>query len=56
MKYSRKTIGQGADVHPMSPDKFAGFVKSETDKYTSLIREEKCSRFWYGGCRGVVLD
>jgi tripartite-type tricarboxylate transporter receptor subunit TctC len=49
-------ISQGADVRPMSRDQFGEFVKMETEKYTLLIREEMCSRFWYGGCRGFVVD
>jgi tripartite-type tricarboxylate transporter receptor subunit TctC len=52
----RRLVGQGADVRPMSPDQFAAFVRSETDKYTVLIRHEMCARFWYGGCRGFVVD
>jgi tripartite-type tricarboxylate transporter receptor subunit TctC len=52
----QRLIGQGADVRPLSPDQFAAFVRSETDKYTVLIRHEMCARFWYGGCRGFVVD
>ena len=52
----QRLASQGADIRPMSPDQFAAFVKSETDKYAGLIREEMCARFWYGGCRGFVVD
>jgi hypothetical protein len=40
----------------MSIDQFTAFVKSETDKYALLIREQFCSRLWYGGCSGFIMD
>jgi tripartite-type tricarboxylate transporter receptor subunit TctC len=52
----QRLIGQGADVRPMSPDQFAAFVRAETNKYAAMIRQEMCARFWYGGCRGFVVD
>jgi tripartite-type tricarboxylate transporter receptor subunit TctC len=52
----QRLVGQGADVRAMSTEQFSAFVRSETDKYSSLIREEMCARFWYGGCRGFVVD
>jgi tripartite-type tricarboxylate transporter receptor subunit TctC len=52
----QRPITHGVDVPPMSPNQFARFVRSKTHKYTLLIREEMCSRFWYGGCRGFVAD
>jgi tripartite-type tricarboxylate transporter receptor subunit TctC len=52
----QRLVGQGADIRPMSPEEFAAFVRSETNKYTVLIRHEMCARFWYGGCRGFVVD
>jgi tripartite-type tricarboxylate transporter receptor subunit TctC len=52
----QRLTGQGADVRPMSIDQFTAFVKSETDKYALLIREEFCSRLWYGGCSGFIMD
>jgi tripartite-type tricarboxylate transporter receptor subunit TctC len=52
----QQLASQGADIRPMSPDQFGSFVKSETAKYTILVRQEMCSRFWYGGCRGFVMD
>lgn len=52
----QRLVGQGADLRPMSPDQFAAFVRSETNKYAALIRHGMCARFWYGGCRGFVVD
>jgi len=52
----QQLVSQGADVRPMSVDEFTAFVRSETDKYAILIRQEMCSRLWYGGCRGFVMD
>jgi len=52
----QRLVGQGADVRPMSADQFAAFVRAETNRYAALIREEMCARFWYGGCRGFVVD
>jgi tripartite-type tricarboxylate transporter receptor subunit TctC len=52
----QRLVSQGADVRPMSIDQFSAFVKSETDKYAILIRQEMCSRLLYGGCVGFVLD
>jgi len=52
----QRLVGQGADVRAMSTEQFSAFVRSETDKYSSLIREEMCARFWYGGCSGFVVD
>lgn len=52
----QRLAGQGADVRPMTVDQFSAFVKSETDKYALLIRQELCSRLWYGGCGGFVMD
>jgi tripartite-type tricarboxylate transporter receptor subunit TctC len=46
----------GADLTPMSVDEFRAFLKAETDKYTLLIRQEFCSRLWYGGCGGFPMD
>jgi len=52
----QKLVSQGADVRPMTVDQFSAFVKAETDKYAILIRQEMCSRLWYGGCGGFVMD
>jgi tripartite-type tricarboxylate transporter receptor subunit TctC len=52
----QRLVSQGADLRQMSTDQFADFVRAETDKYALLLREELCSRFWYGGCRGFVMD
>ena len=42
----------GAEVNPMSTVEFVAFVKSETSKYETLIKDEFCSRLLYGGCGG----
>jgi len=42
----------GAEVNPMSVGEFAGFVRFETSKYETLIRNEFCSKLLYGGCGG----
>jgi tripartite-type tricarboxylate transporter receptor subunit TctC len=45
-------VSSGAQITPMSPEQFTDFLKSETDKYTTLIQTEFCSNLWYGGCGG----
>ncbi len=52
----QRLVSQGADVRPMSVDQFTAFVKAETEKYALLIRAEFCSRLWYGGCGGFIMD
>ena len=52
----QRLVAQGADVRPMSVDQFSAFLKAETDKYAILIRQVMCSRLWYGGCGGFVMD
>jgi len=52
----QQLTSQGADIRPMSTEQFSSFVKSETEKYAILVRQEMCARFWYGGCRGFVMD
>lgn len=42
----------GAEANPMSTVEFAAFMKSETSKYETLIKDEFCSRLLYGGCGG----
>jgi len=42
----------GAEVNPMSTVEFAAFVRSETSKYETLIKDEFCSKLLYGGCGG----
>jgi tripartite-type tricarboxylate transporter receptor subunit TctC len=42
----------GAETNPMSLTEFAAFVRSETSKYETLIKDEFCSRLLYGGCGG----
>jgi tripartite-type tricarboxylate transporter receptor subunit TctC len=42
----------GAEVNPMSTVEFAAFVRSETSKYETLIKNEFCSKLLYGGCGG----
>ena len=42
----------GAEAMPMSVGEFAGFIRSETNKYEELIKKEFCSRLMYGGCGG----
>jgi len=48
----QRLADSGAEMTPMSADQFAGFLETETDKYTNLIRAEFCSNLWYGGCGG----
>jgi tripartite-type tricarboxylate transporter receptor subunit TctC len=50
-----RLLSAGADITPMSPDQVRAFVKSETDRYSTLIEEEFCSRFWFGGCTGYAV-
>jgi tripartite-type tricarboxylate transporter receptor subunit TctC len=42
----------GAEINPMSMVEFAAFVRSETSKYETLIKNEFCSKLLYGGCGG----
>jgi tripartite-type tricarboxylate transporter receptor subunit TctC len=48
----QRLLQSGADIAPMSPDQFAQFVRSETDKYRNIIDEDFCSKYGYGGCWG----
>jgi len=50
-----RLLGAGADITPMSPDQVRAFVKSETERYSTLMEEEFCSRFWFGGCTGYAV-
>ena len=47
-----RLIGDGADIDPMSPEQVGGFIRSEATEYQSVIADEFCSRFGYGGCAG----
>lgn len=42
----------GAEVNPMSTVDFVMFLKVETSKYETLIKDEFCSNLLYGGCGG----
>ena len=42
----------GAEANPMSPSEFASFLRLETGKFETLIRDEFCSKLLYGGCGG----
>jgi tripartite-type tricarboxylate transporter receptor subunit TctC len=42
----------GAEVNPMTVTEFASFLKSETNKYDALVKNEFCSKLLYGGCGG----
>lgn len=45
-------IRSGAESRTMLPSEFAAFIKGEMKKYDALIREEFCSKLFYGGCSG----
>ena len=45
-------MNAGAEVRPMSVPEFMSFVRSETDRYGTFIKQEFCSRLLYGGCGG----
>jgi tripartite-type tricarboxylate transporter receptor subunit TctC len=49
-----RLVRHGAEPMPMSVDQFAAFLKSESDKYEVLLRDEFCAKFLYGGCTGFV--
>jgi tripartite-type tricarboxylate transporter receptor subunit TctC len=47
-----RLIADGADIDPMSPEQVGIFIRSEASDYQSVINDEFCSRFGYGGCAG----
>jgi tripartite-type tricarboxylate transporter receptor subunit TctC len=47
-----RLIAGGADIEVMSPEQVGSFIRAEAAKYLSVITEEFCSRFGYGGCAG----
>jgi tripartite-type tricarboxylate transporter receptor subunit TctC len=49
---SEQVKREGGEIVPMSPEQFAGFVKSESERYAELLQEEFCSRLLFGGCLG----
>ena len=49
-----RLVRHGAEVAPMSVDQFAELLRSETGKYGSLLSDEFCAKFLYGGCTGFV--
>jgi tripartite-type tricarboxylate transporter receptor subunit TctC len=51
-----RLLNEGADIMLTSSDQFADFVRSEAENYSSLIQEEFCSRFGYGGCWGYTVQ
>ncbi|HMO29502.1 tripartite tricarboxylate transporter substrate binding protein [Enterovirga sp.] len=42
----------GAEVSPRSPQQTGAFIRDESARYLSVITEEFCSHFGYGGCAG----
>src|SRR4029453_3603403 len=47
-----RLIADGADIDPMSPEQVGTFIRSEAPEYQSVMTDEFCSRFGYGGCAG----
>jgi tripartite-type tricarboxylate transporter receptor subunit TctC len=47
-----RLIAEGTDVDPMSPQQTNEFIKAEAATYQSVITDEFCSHFGYGGCGG----
>jgi tripartite-type tricarboxylate transporter receptor subunit TctC len=40
-KFKDKLIAQGADPMPGTPEQFAAFIKSETEKWRKLITQSQ---------------
>src|SRR5215207_3371246 len=49
-----RLVRHGAEAAPMSVDQFAELLRSETGKYGSLLSDEFCAKFLYGGCTGFI--
>jgi tripartite-type tricarboxylate transporter receptor subunit TctC len=45
-----RLVRYSAEAAPMSVDQFANFLRSETDKYEALLRDEFCTKLLFGGC------
>jgi tripartite-type tricarboxylate transporter receptor subunit TctC len=48
-------IAAETDIDPMSPQQAQEFIKDEAASYQSVITDEFCSRFGYGGCFGYAV-
>lgn len=47
-----KLVAAGAEISPRSPQQTGAFIRDESARYLSVITEEFCSHFGYGGCAG----
>jgi tripartite-type tricarboxylate transporter receptor subunit TctC len=51
----QRAFDSGANIEPMSPDRFRQFVNDENDKYRDIVEEDFCSRYGYGECLGYSV-
>jgi tripartite-type tricarboxylate transporter receptor subunit TctC len=47
-----RLTADGAEIAPMSVAQTGAFIRAESDRYQSVITEDFCSHFGYGGCAG----